>query len=88
MRRGKEVAAAAERERASLLSKMSVYGSRQDAQLNVIAESAEALAELQANTKPLLGALVYFLPVYLYLSVLSLTHTQSPKSCAPPADPG
>lgn len=42
-----QVSASAERERAGLLSKISVYEGRQEAQLTVIAESADSLAELQ-----------------------------------------
>jgi chromosome segregation ATPase len=47
VRRGKEVEASAEREAAKLVSKLSVYESRQDVQLGVIADSAEACAKLQ-----------------------------------------
>lgn len=47
VRRGKEVEASAEREAAKLVSKLSVYESRQDVQLGVIADSAEACANLQ-----------------------------------------
>jgi chromosome segregation ATPase len=47
IRRAKEMGASAERERAGLLSKVSVYEGRQEAQLRVIAESSDSLAELQ-----------------------------------------
>jgi hypothetical protein len=53
VRRGKEVEASAEREAARLVSKISVYGSRQDVQLAVIADAAEVTSEETLATRAL-----------------------------------